>query len=122
MDLVGAVCCGHLVRRVYAIESCIMRKKAVQEIFDTEMNFVTQLNVLISEFKKPLEDAGGRILPKLVLRTLFSNIDQVMTAACINANIFQKAVVEWKYDSCFGKCMLGIVWYFLDIIHINTVR
>ncbi|GAB1222607.1 hypothetical protein ENUP19_0118G0048 [Entamoeba nuttalli] len=116
MDIVIAHCKGTMVRRTYDFHKMLKRKFVVNEIFETELNFVTQLNMVIVLFKKPLEDAKGKILPKLLIRTLFHNIDQVMTAACMNANIFQKCIVDWKYDSCFGKSILSTLSNMLPLV------
>ncbi|KAL7719925.1 Rho/RAC guanine nucleotide exchange factor [Entamoeba marina] len=109
MDIVVAHCKGYLTRKIYNIRSCLLRKHVISEIFETELSFVSHLNIIASVFKQPIEDADGRIIPKLLTRTLFSNIDLVLTSACLNANVFQIACVEWKYDSCFGPKMLSTV-------------
>ena len=98
---------GYYTRKVYNSNQLIKRKYIVDEIFQTELNFVEQIMLINTVFKQPLENANGKILPKLLVRTIFNYIDEIMTSACVNANIFQKANSEFKFDSIFGKSMLS---------------
>ncbi|ELP93188.1 Rho/RAC guanine nucleotide exchange factor, putative [Entamoeba invadens IP1] len=115
METLTARVKGYTVRRIYYARSCIRRSKIVNEIFDTENSFVDQLGKIIAYFKLPIEQSNGSILPKVVAHSLFHDIDNLMTAACRNANIFQKAVIDWKYDSCFGKVMLSCMQNMLPL-------
>ena len=107
MERVVALCKGYLVRRRYDKESVLRRKYIIDEIFTTELSFVKHLNNIISLFKQPLEDSDGKVLPKLLVKTLFNNLSEILTSACINVNAFQIASIEWKYDSLFGNRILS---------------
>ncbi|ELP85083.1 rho guanine nucleotide exchange factor, putative, partial [Entamoeba invadens IP1] len=109
LEKIQATCRGYLMRTLYNKRSVLTRHNIVNEIYETELHFVLHLNMVISLFKVPVEDSGGRILPRLVAQTIFSNVEQVMSAACVNANKFQTAVDVWKYDSKFGGVMLQVL-------------
>ena len=119
MESVAGCCRGYLFRQTYNIRSILQRRYVVQEIFDTEVTFLSSLNQVKQLFQLPLansQNAERPILPRLLVRSLFLNIDEVITASCVNANIFQQQATSWYYDSRFGASMLRALRNMLPLV------
>lgn len=74
------------------------RQKIVKEIFDTEHNYISQLNTIVTLFLKPIR--LGCLLPPEAINAIFSNVEGILA---VNEELF----------SCMRQRSLGEAFSYL---------
>lgn len=87
-----------------------MRFNHFMDLYSTETNYVGILNVIMNEFKKPLEQMVGKrdeeLLNKSELRAIFSNFSPIHEVHSQMLNHLRDLQVNWKEDCLIGKVLL----------------
>lgn len=87
-----------------------MRFNHFMDLYSTETNYVKVLNLIMSEFQKPLEEMIGKkdeeLINKSELRAIFSNFLPIFEVHSQMLNHFQEMYLNWKEDCSIGKVLI----------------
>lgn len=80
------------------------------DLYSTETNYVGILNLIMTEFKRPLEEMVGKKDEELLniseLRAIFSNFSPIHEAHTQMLNHLRDLHTNWKEDCLIGKVLL----------------
>lgn len=87
-----------------------MRFNHFMDLFSTETNYVRILNLIMTEFRKPLEEMIGKkdeeLINKSELRAIFSNFLPILDVHTRMLDHFREMHASWKEDCLIGKVIL----------------
>lgn len=87
-----------------------MRFNHFIDLFSTETNYVGVINMIMTEFQKPLEQMIGKkdeeLINKSEIRAIFSNFAPIFEVHSQMLNHFREMQKNWREDCLIGKVIL----------------
>lgn len=98
----------------------IRRTYIVQEIFDTEKNYVEGLTHMVNAYMQPLaEKCHSRkdtIVTQQQIKLIFSNVEIILNYASTLLELLQNRMEKWDETTCIGDIFLGITPFFASYV------